>query len=119
LVEDDPAVRSLLEFSLEARGAQVIVAPTAVEFARLAREAAPFDGALVDLSPIAEDVAGALAIMRGSSPNVRIILISGVASGFPDSIASEVSAWVRKPFEMTELIEALESALTSPARPRT
>jgi CheY-like chemotaxis protein len=110
LVEDDAAVRTLLELSLGARGAEVVVAPTAKEFEQLVHSQS-FDAALVDLSPIADDVGGALRLLRSGSPNISIILISGVTSGFPDEVGDQVAAWVRKPFEMAELVEVLESSL--------
>jgi hypothetical protein len=45
-----------------------------------------------------------------------VILISGVASGVPEDLANEVSAWVRKPFEMGEVLAVLASILEARAR---
>jgi len=119
VVEDDPAVCSLLEVALEARGARVVLAPTASDFARVASGAQSFDAALIDLSPIAEDVSGALASLRTPNPRMPVILISGFASGVPPEIETAVSAWVRKPFEMGELIAVLRSVIDGPGSGRT
>jgi hypothetical protein len=45
-----------------------------------------------------------------------VILISGVASGVPEDLASDVNAWVRKPFEMGEVLAVLASILEARAR---
>jgi CheY-like chemotaxis protein len=115
VVEDDPAVCTLLEVALGARGARVILAPTAAEFARVATGSQTFDAALIDLSPIAEDVSGALASLRNPNPRMPVILISGFASGVPPELENTVSAWVRKPFEMGELIDVLRSVINGPS----
>jgi CheY-like chemotaxis protein len=117
LVEDDAAVCSLIEVSMEARGATIVTARSSVEFSRIAGSSKPFDAALVDLSPIADDVAGALRTLRKTRPGIPIILISGVASGVPDDAAGEVAAWVRKPFEMGEVVDALRRVITPAAAP--
>jgi DNA-binding response OmpR family regulator len=110
LVEADAAVAALLETALGARGAVVTVA-TSVEALRKAAAsgAEPHDAALLDLSPIASDVKGAIDFLRAHSPDVRLVFISGSAVGLPDALASEVAPprWVRKPFEVREVVEAL------------
>jgi DNA-binding NtrC family response regulator len=67
----------------------------------------PFDAALVDLSPLAGDPASAFDQLHAAYPGIPVILISGVASGMPDDVAQRVTAWVRKPFEMGEVIDVL------------
>ncbi|MBX3202996.1 MAG: response regulator [Labilithrix sp.] len=106
LVEDDAAVTQLLETALEGRGAAVTVAATGVELAAaIAR--APYDAALVDLSPIAADAAGALARLRASSPGIDLVLITGSADRLPDVVGTEAMKLVRKPFELGEILAAL------------
>lgn len=107
LVEDDMAVRQLLETALEARGAEVTVAATATEFDR-AVEKSSYEVALLDLSPIAADAAGAIAGLRRSSPGVDLVLISGSVDKLPDAIAADTLKLVRKPFEVAELLAALK-----------
>jgi CheY-like chemotaxis protein len=116
VVEDDAAVRSLVELALEARGAEPLVSASRTEFDALLSRGDQLDAALVDLSPLAADAAGAFRSLRARHPGIPIILISGVASGVPEDLAHEVSAWVRKPFEMGEVLAVLASILESRAR---
>jgi CheY-like chemotaxis protein len=107
VVEDDVDVAALLESALGARGAKVVVARTAEELAVRARE--PHDAALVDLSPIAQDVRGAVEALRKGSPDVALVFISGSAAGLPEGLEGETGEvrWVRKPFEVAEIVAAL------------
>ncbi len=114
VVEDDAAVRSLVEFALEARGAQAIVVATGAEFDAIVSAGAPFNAALVDLSPLEGRATQALEALRKASPGVVTILISGVASGIPEGTEALVSAWVRKPFEMSEVLEVMGRLLAAP-----
>jgi CheY-like chemotaxis protein len=112
VVEDDAAVRSLIELALEARGAETELVGTASELER-ALLRGRFDLALVDLSPIADNAAAVLGRLRASNPGISIILISGIASGVPEEIERDVSAWVRKPFEMGEVIDVMGGLLAA------
>ena len=116
VVEDDEAVRSLVELALEARGAEPQVVASRQEFDAVLDAGVELDAALVDLSPLAADAAGAFQALRQRHPGIPVILISGVASGVPDDLANEVSAWVRKPFEMGEVLAVLASILEARAR---
>ncbi len=111
VVEDDEAVRSLVELALEARGAEPQVVASRSEFDAVLEQGGELDAALVDLSPLAADAAGAFQSLRARHPGIPVILISGVASGVPEDLANEVSAWVRKPFEMGEVLAVLASIL--------
>ena len=105
VVEDDAAVCSLVDLALSARGAEVVLAGSRAEFLRALQDGGPFDAALVDLSPLAGDVSSAFAALQAACPGIPVILISGVASGVPAEVVDHVTAWVRKPFEMGEVIE--------------
>jgi CheY-like chemotaxis protein len=105
IVEDDEDVAALLQSALVARGAHVVVARTAQEVAAQAGNA--HDAALVDLSPIADDVRGAVDALRQGSPDVALVFISGSAVGLPDGLEYAQSRWVRKPFEVPEIVAAL------------
>jgi CheY-like chemotaxis protein len=105
VVEDDDDVAALLQSALGARGAHVVVARTAEELATHAKDT--HDAALVDLSPIAHDVAGAVAALRKGSPDVALVFISGSAAGLPEGVEVAPARWVRKPFEVGEIVAAL------------
>lgn len=111
VVEDDAAVRALIELALDSRGVRTVVVGSAEEYRAVLQSQTHFDAALVDLSPIMEEVSDALAHLHAHSPGVRTILISGIASSVPDDVAVQVAAWVRKPFEMSEVIDALDRCL--------
>jgi hypothetical protein len=82
----------------------------------MARDGSEFDGALssgthdialVDLSPIAGDVNGALARIRARSPGALLVIISGSTTALPEEAALDGVRWVRKPFEMAEILDAV------------
>jgi CheY-like chemotaxis protein len=113
IVEDDADVAALLQSALGARGAKVVIARTAAEL--VLRAADSHDAALVDLSPIADDVRGAVEALRKGSPNVALVFISGSAVGLPEGLEVAQARWVRKPFEVGEIVAALaETRATEP-----
>jgi CheY-like chemotaxis protein/anti-sigma regulatory factor (Ser/Thr protein kinase) len=111
VLEDDEHVALLLETSLGARGATVLVARDAKEF-ETAIGSGEQDIALIDLSPLATDVNGALTRLRASSPKVALVFISGSAAGLPDEVQLEDVQWVRKPFEVAEVVDAVLATRT-------
>jgi CheY-like chemotaxis protein len=116
VIEDDAAVRSLIELALEARGAETVLVGSAAELERSLALGA-FDTALVDLSPIVDCASAVLGRLRAANPRISIILISGLASGVPDEIANQVAAWVRKPFEMGEVLSVMSRLLEAARAP--
>lgn len=105
VVEDDAGVAMLLESALGARGAKVVVARTAAELADRAGDR--HDAALIDLSPIAHDVGGAIDLLRRGSPDVAVVFISGSSARLPEEVEEEGVRWIRKPFEIDEIVAAL------------
>jgi CheY-like chemotaxis protein/two-component sensor histidine kinase len=104
VVENDDAVRELIATTLELHGARVTAVATARE-ARATRE--PFDLALVDLG--LDDAHGdaLLAELRMASRVRRGILVTG-ASVLPDAPATaRPDGWLRKPFDLDDLIALL------------
>jgi CheY-like chemotaxis protein len=110
LVEDDEAVVDLLDTALSARGATVVSARSSAAM-REALSTGSFDAALVDISPIRDDVVGALDAVRGSSPAVRVFVISGSASNGPSLPEGYPAVWIRKPFEVREIVDALAAPI--------
>jgi CheY-like chemotaxis protein len=111
VVEDDPNVLSLVEFALDAHGIQVLSAATPDDVLDLLANGQTFDAALVDLSPFEnrEEVFVRLgASVRGSS----IILISGMLRDVPQALEGRVAAWIRKPFEMGEVVDVLQQIVS-------
>ena len=109
VLEDDRDVTDLLEAALGARGAEVTVARTAAELD--ARLEATHGAVLVDLSPIAKDPSGAVERMRVRAKDAAIVLITGSAERIPPGL--EGTTWVRKPFEVGEVVDVLVLAKKS------
>ncbi|WP_437316689.1 ATP-binding protein [Sorangium sp. So ce385] len=105
VVEDDDAVVDLLDTALTARGASIVSVQSAVELPG-ALASGPFQAALLDISPIAQDVLGTVSAVRSANPDARLVVMSGSAIAAPLPANSGVS-WVRKPFEIREIVEAL------------
>ncbi len=106
VVEDDAHVTQLLEAALVARGAEVTIARTHAEL-DVALLGGPHDAVLIDLSPIAADPDRAIASLRASSPNATLVVISGSALELPASLQTGGVRFVRKPFEVGEIVAAL------------
>ncbi|WP_438034099.1 ATP-binding protein [Sorangium sp. So ce204] len=105
VVEDDDAVVDLLDTALTARGASIVSVQSAVELPG-ALASGPFQAALLDISPIQQDVLGTVSAVRRANPDVRLVVMSGSAGADPLPANAGVS-WVRKPFEIREIVEAL------------
>jgi CheY-like chemotaxis protein len=114
VLEDDPAVLSMIEFGLESKGATVLAA-SSVEQLRLAMSTADrVDVALLDLSPIQDDPKHLLEELRRVRAGLPVLLISGSAAT-PD-VELPFSGWVQKPFELNELFEAIRAVVANSSR---
>lgn len=103
VVEDDDAVIDLLEMALEARGASVVSVRDRRDLPRALGTGA-FDAVLLDMSPLLGDVHGAVTELRSASPSARLIVMSG---SVPSADIGAAAVWVRKPFEVREIVDAL------------
>jgi CheY-like chemotaxis protein len=114
VIDDDPAVLSLVEFALEAYGVQVLAALSPAEVEDILANGQTFDAALVDLSPFAGAEDPILVKLAEAVSGSAVILISGLLKELPSELDLKVAAWVRKPFEMSEVVEVL-SRIVAPA----
>jgi len=105
LVEDDEAVVELLDTALTARGATIVSVRDVVDLPG-ALASGPFHAALLDISPIENDVRGTIATVKKASPGARLVMMSGSVS-VPGLQEECGASWVRKPFEVREIVEAL------------
>lgn len=103
VVEDDDAVIELLELALEARGASVVSVKARADLPRVL-SSGRFDAALLDMSPLLGDVDGAVAELRRANPHARLVVMSG---SVPQTNIGGAAMWVRKPFEVREIVDAL------------
>ncbi|HEX4337588.1 MAG TPA: ATP-binding protein [Polyangiaceae bacterium] len=106
LLEDDPAVQTLVDLGLSTRGASVATASTVKELDAIIRRGV-FDVALLDLSPLGKNPATTLELIEQCQRGLPVVIISGSIA--PDIDAPNVTSWVRKPFEIGELVHAVAS----------
>lgn len=112
VIEDDRAVCALLDAGLGARGMEVIALHDGAE---LGTKLPPIvkggriDAVLLDLSPIADDLRGALEALRLAAPDAGIVFISGSVVAIENDLleAAPRARWVRKPFELAEVAKAI------------
>lgn len=116
VVEDDRAVCALLDAGLGARGVEVVALHDGHDLSRRLSALGAFDAVLLDLSPIAADVAGSISAVRSALPDAGIVFISGSAVALESELdqAQPRTRWVRKPFEVSEITQAIAELL--PAR---
>jgi CheY-like chemotaxis protein len=105
IVEDDAGVSALLEGALDARGADVAVAATLAQ-ALAAR--GPFDALLLDLSPLGDDLNAAAVALRAAHPGAQLVVTTGSVDLVPTEL--EFAVLVRKPFEVSEVVQAIVNA---------
>jgi CheY-like chemotaxis protein len=107
LVEDDASICSLVELTFERHGSKVFSATCLSDVKRAKLLAGGFDVALVDLSPLGQDIEAGLNVLREGAPQLPLVLITGSAAGLPEGAEAAFAAWVRKPFEAGELVSAV------------
>jgi CheY-like chemotaxis protein len=108
LVEDDAAICSLVEFAFERHGSTVVSANNLADVTKTVSRGDRFDLALVDLSPLGQDVESGLRLVLERVPQMPLVLITGSTAGLPDGMQQSFAAWVRKPFEAAELISTVQ-----------
>jgi DNA-binding response OmpR family regulator len=116
VVDDDSAIRKLLELQLAAEGYSVVMAEDALGAARLVREAKP-DLMIVDAHmPFVSGLDFVSAVIADSSmPWVPVIFITGRSELRSDAEALG-SACLVKPFLAARLTELIERVLHSQER---
>ncbi|MBK6536052.1 MAG: response regulator [Deltaproteobacteria bacterium] len=110
VIDDDPAIRELLEVALSLRGARVMVT-TEVEDARRLLARGEVDVALVD-ETLGENSSGAAFLMEMAliAPRVGRVLMTGAPS--VDHVPSAARGIVvRKPFLLDDVVRSLAVAL--------
>jgi CheY-like chemotaxis protein len=111
VIEDDISILSLIELGFQAHGAEVITLSNPDEVEETLQGRPVFDAALVDLSPIKSRLVEVLARLRHLAPHAPIVLVSGEPTGVPDEANGRFAAWVRKPFDMGELLNTVSNLL--------
>jgi len=117
IVDDDPDVRDLVRYELEARGWDVVEASTAAEVAPALAAGAP-DLILLDLRLPDQDGLTLAARLRASS-SIPIIMLTGLGGDVDRIVGLEMGAddYVVKPFNPRELVARIHAVLRR--KPRT
>lgn len=111
VIEDDQAIISLVQLTLEARGAEVTVIDSSEMIDEVLSQRPAFDLVLLDLSPVAHRLSEVLERIRIISASAPILLMSGEPSGIPEEGRGRIHSWIRKPFDMGQLVDSARSAL--------
>jgi two-component sensor histidine kinase len=115
LIEDDLAISSLIDLTFDAYGGQVLALSSAEEVEAALQGKPVFDAALIDLSPLKGTLEATLMRLRELSPKAPLILMSGEPGGVPEEAEGYFSSWVRKPFDMDQLLRTLSDLLKEQA----
>jgi CheY-like chemotaxis protein/two-component sensor histidine kinase len=112
VVDDDAALTALVEMGLEARGAEVIVASSQEQLKVILEGRPVLDAVLLDLSPVEANLEAVLAELKNKLPaHCALLLMSGQPGGVPEAAGDCFCDWVRKPFEVGELVQAVSRQL--------
>jgi DNA-binding NtrC family response regulator len=111
IIEDDSAVTTLVEMSLEARGAEVISVSNLSQLRAVLLGKPLVDAVLLDLSPLEGNLTPALHDLRVACPQAVLVLMSGQPGGVPEEAEANFAAWIRKPFDMDQLAQRLAELL--------
>lgn len=111
VLDDDASILELLETALGHRGAATTSCATTEAAARALGEAT-FDVVLLDLSPFRKGDGPTLADIVAAAEKARaaLLVVSGSADGPEDAVLPADTGHVRKPFEIRELVAAVERA---------
>lgn len=120
VVDDEPAVRRLLELALDGQGFKVWQAADgreAVEVYRRERDAIGL--VLLDVRMPGLDGPGALRALREINPELRCCFMSGNTGAYTIQQLLDLGAshFFQKPLGLAELVKALRNLLEAPAAP--
>jgi two-component system, OmpR family, response regulator MtrA len=111
VIEDDPSIRELIEIGLGAAGFQVTTAADGRQGLQSFRADQP-DAVVLDVMLPVLDGLGVCRAIRGES-NVPVLMLTARTDAYDVVAGLEAGAddYIRKPFEMPELVARLRAAL--------
>jgi DNA-binding NtrC family response regulator len=111
VVEDDPSLRMLSRVNLELEHYRVLEAET-VSRAEELLGSEPVDLVLLDIHVGDRDGRELLPKLRRDHPDVAVCMLSGTSEADPPE-EEGVHAFIRKPFELDDLIGTVERLLAA------
>ncbi len=112
LVEDDSTIQNMLADALRESGFSVAIAASSPEMDRAMNHEKP-DLVLLDLMLPGEDGRAICTRLRGTSPNLPIIMVTALGDDVDRIVGLEIGAddYVTKPFNTRELIARIRALL--------
>jgi CheY-like chemotaxis protein len=111
LVEDEAAVRELVERILRKAGFEVTAAPDALVALRVAAEAPPFDLLVSDVVMPGMNGIELARELRAIRPDLRVLLISGYTEEAVGRVGPDGLVLLSKPFAADELLARIRQIL--------
>jgi DNA-binding response OmpR family regulator len=112
VVEDNPVLQKLVRSALEHEGYDVLTADDAVQGLELVARG-KIDVALLDVMMPGMDGLTMLSHLREQNDNLRVIIMTALNT--PETAVSalrdQACDWLRKPFEIQQLLSAVQTAL--------
>jgi len=113
VVDDDPAVRESLDKLFREEHCDVALAADGHEVIRNV-DPAQFDLVLLDLKMRGKNGWATLRHLRAVTPQLPVVLITGLPDRYPLAANAGVSALVEKPFNVPVLLETVHALLSAP-----
>jgi len=110
LLEDDDGIAELVALGLEAQGVRVVRGTNLVDVRSLGASERRFAATLVDLSPLGHDVDRGI-LELAELVQGPLVLMTGSSQPMPPEVDHRLAAWVRKPFEVRELVNVLSEVV--------
>jgi two-component system, cell cycle sensor histidine kinase and response regulator CckA len=114
LVEDEAAVRELVERILRKAGFEVTAAPDPMVALRMAVDAGPFDLLVSDIVMPGMNGIELARELRASRPDLRVLLISGYTEEAVGRVGPDGLDLLAKPFTADELLGRVRRVLLAP-----
>lgn len=109
LLDDDPSMQRLMATLLRRQGHRVdVVSEAAQAIEKLSRY--DYDALLLDIMTPTEGGMTVIKHLRNTKPELlaRVVLVTASPDSILKSVSSDVFGVVRKPFEASELVSAIE-----------
>jgi CheY-like chemotaxis protein len=119
VVDEDEAIRSMLEWGLERKGFTVWSAENGPHACRLYRDhCADIDVVLLEVSRLSWDGVSTFFALREFNPDVRICLMSSDLGPYTKAELFQLgaAAFIRKPFQLDQVVRLLWALVDSSAR---
>jgi PAS domain S-box-containing protein len=115
VVDDEAAIREITKASLEIYNYRVVLASDGIEAINL-YDRDKINIVILDMMMPHLDTPSTIGVLKQMNPDVKIVLMSGLASN--ESIVSEyqLQAFLTKPFTMTDMLELLQNTKQKPTR---